>query len=130
MKIILLFLILKITTATTIDEASNNPLNAYVLTDENGTVVDYGGVRIGLLDLEFETVESLKERYNLSNSLIKKLEPYLKLRGEKALKFVTENPLQLNSVEFFDMNERVKKHWTQALEKMPSNISKSNKVKK
>jgi hypothetical protein len=114
-----IFFILKIASCVILNEADLNPMSAYVLTDENGRVVDYGGVRLGLLDLEFQTNKTLHERYNLSEILISKLRPYIGLKGQLALKTLDQNPLALNNDEFGEMDTKLRKFWFDQIKRMP-----------
>jgi hypothetical protein len=112
----------------TIEESNSKPLQGYVLTDQNGTVVGNSGVRIGLLDLQFETEQSLKDDYGLNSTVIAKVVPYAGLTGDKAVQALAQKPLMFDQQEFDDVNQKVTAFWMDKLESAPPFVRKTETV--
>jgi hypothetical protein len=110
----------------TASEADKNPLQGYVLTDRSGK--PESGVRIGLLDLQFETLEALRDKYQLEPSLIQKLSPYVGVTSDKAVQLLKDKPLALTQPEFDTMNQKVTNFWMSQLQKAPPAIRRSRRV--
>jgi hypothetical protein len=110
----------------TASEADQNPLQGYVLTDSEGKPTS--GVRIGLLDLQFETTPSLQEKYQFNSTLVSKLSPYIGLSGDKAVQALQDKPLNLTQSEFDDMNKRITNFWMSQLMRAPPAVRRSRSV--
>jgi hypothetical protein len=112
----------------TMQQATMLPQHGYILTDRGGRIVDKSGVRIGLLDLEFENVHSLENIYNLTNDLVKKLTSYTGLRGENALNFLRTKPLSIELSYYESMNKNLRHYWLERLPKSPAFVKKPLEV--
>ena len=111
-----------------LDQVKKDPLKGYVLTNKEGQVVKNSGVRIGLLDLKFESNESLIEKYELPKNISMLVEPYLGLSGEMAVKMLKNKPLQLTQSDYNLVNEKLKAYWVLRLQKAPRFVRKSKQV--
>ena len=111
----------------TLQQVNQQPLRAYVLTDQSGNVVDNSGVRIGLADLEFETQQSLR-KYGLPDELVQKLEPYVGLTGDRALAALKSKPLQLSQEEYNTLNKKLRQYWLSRAQQAPSFVRSDPEV--
>lgn len=112
----------------TIEQAKSNPFQAYVLTGPDGQVIDNSGVRLGPLDLSFETLKSLR-KYNLPQELIQKLEPYMGKRGQEALTFVQQRPFRATAEEYNQIVKGASNYWMKKLQKVPPFLKDLPEVK-
>jgi hypothetical protein len=81
-------------------------------------VVSDSGVRIGPLDLKFETLQSLRS-YGISDMLIQRLQPYFNVSGAAAIRLLQQRPLQLSQDEYSTMEQRVIEFWRAKLAGAP-----------
>lgn len=105
--------------SATVQQASQSPLTAYVLTDQKGQAVDNSGVRIGLIDMAFETPQSLQSKYQLPQELVSKLAPFAGLTGQRAIQTLKSRPLVLSQAEYNLMNSKVKSYAEKRLNQAP-----------
>ena len=85
----------------TIQKAKEDPLKAYVLTDDKN--IPTSGVRIGALDLGYEDLQSLKNS-QLDQTLLDKLTPFLGLSGKQAEDALEKSPLVLTNEQLEKIN--------------------------
>jgi hypothetical protein len=113
----------------TLQQVKQPPLRAYVLTQEVGGRAsgEPGGVRIGLIDMEFENQQSL-EKYQLPKEIVKKLVPFAGLRGQRAVNTLKQKPLNLSQSEFVTINQKVKQYWMSRLDEAPSFVKNDPQV--
>lgn len=123
-KLVIFIGVLMAVNCVTIEQAKQNPLQAYVLTDQNGQVVPDSGVRLGPLDFSY-TNQNLLEKYGLSQNLIQKFTPYFGLSGERAATVLQQNPLSITQQEFNEIGDKFLAYWAPKAKKAPAFI-KSN----
>ncbi len=111
----------------TLAQVRQEPLRAFVLTDEDGNVVDNGGVRIGLADMEFENRQSL-QKYGIPEEIIRKLEPFHGLRGDSAIAALKQRQLKLTQAEYDTLNQRIRQNWMQRLQGLAQNVQNDSGV--
>lgn len=113
----------------TSQEAQSNPLKAYVLTDQSGSVVGNSGVRIGPIDLGM-TSENLLRNYDLPNTLIDRFKPYIGLQGQQAQQALQSNPLTVTQPELTLIEQKFKGYWLPKFHNAPSTIKNNPLVSK
>ena len=112
----------------TISQVNQNPRQAYVLSDSSGQPSSTSGVRISLLDLQFETADTLKNKYMLPDALISKLQPFLGLKGEQAANALKKNPIDISPSEYETINTNAKKYWSSRLSEVPPVVQRNPRV--
>lgn len=127
LKLFLIGLFFSCINGATIQQAKSNPLQGYVLTSQDGKVIEDSGIRIGPLDLKFESIKSLNE-YKLPQELVQKLQPYLGLSGQQASSLVQQKPLILSPQEFDILKKSVTTFWAPKVLSLPPQIKNSPTV--
>jgi hypothetical protein len=107
--------------AVSLEIAKQNPLKAYVLTQFENKQVKDSGVRLGPLDLKFETVQSLKD-YGLPNELVEKMTPFIGKSGIEAQRILQQKPLQVTQEQFQMIEKKLVNYWKPKVEKAPQRV--------
>jgi hypothetical protein len=110
-----------------LEQAKNLKDQAYVLTSAQGKPVTDSGVRIGPLDLSFETQQTLKQ-YRLPDDLVAKMQPYLGKRGQAAEQALSQNPLQVTDQQYNQIVQSVVQFWKPRFDKAPVALKQNPKV--
>ena len=111
----------------TVEEAQKNPLQGYVLTDDDGQVVPISGVRIGPLDLSYTTPQML-QRIGIQQDLIQKFQPYMDVRGEEAKQLLEQQPLKLTQEEFDRISEKAINFLDDHFERLPGPLRQHPRI--
>ena len=111
----------------TLEQAKNLKDQAYVLTSALGKPVTDSGVRIGPLDLSFETQRTLKQ-YGLQDDLIAKMQPFLGKKGQAAEQALKQNPLQVTDQQYNQIVKSVVQFWKPKFDRAPVALKQNPKV--
>jgi hypothetical protein len=110
-----------------LEEAKKNPLKGYVLTELDGKQENDNGVRIGPVDLKYDTEQKMK-KYGFDDKLIEKFKPYIGLTGQKAEEALKSNPLELTKEEMKIVTDKMKDFYMPKVKKLPSKIRNDQRV--
>jgi hypothetical protein len=110
-----------------LDEAKKNPLKGYVLTESNGKPESDNGVRIGPVDLKYDSEEKMK-KYGFDQKLIDKFKPYIGLSGQKAEEALKSKPLELTEEEMKTLTDKMKNFYMPKVKTLPSKIRNDKRV--
>ncbi|CAF0751431.1 unnamed protein product [Brachionus calyciflorus] len=124
---ILLAIAICAVTSLTVEQAKQNPLQAYVLTDPNGQVDPKSGVRIGPLDLKYVRPAAL-QRMGLQSELIQKFQPYFNVSGQQAQQLLQQKPLQLTQQEYDNLSNQVVAFMEKNYNKVPPPLRNNARI--
>ena len=110
-----------------LEEANKQPLKAYVITEANGKKIMDSGVRVGPLDLKYETEQTLN-KYGLNSTLIERLKQYFGLSGKKAEEQLQDKPFELTQSEFDIITKKVKDFYLPKVAMLPGRFRKDKRV--